>query len=267
MELPMRRLYTLVVVLSLPLLVLSFAGCDSDESTPPPSGGPVPITDDLFPLVVGHKLTYEGYATAPVSGTQIPDPTDSYRTVWTIAANNVPTPLGGTATAIVDSTTGPFGPGGAVVTVARTLLVQKDASGDFNFMQTIGPFKRVFGIPVGTTAADTLVWVAVARPSQGVGVTWDAYDSTFTGTGGTAVRLQIFGQIETEETITDSSYTERATYRSRTWRKITLGGTVVQDDATTSRLWLSKDIGPVQMRIVEDTENPGHFRVMNAKNF
>jgi len=255
------------------LAAIALAGCPGDETTTPPTV--VPITADLFPLTAGNGFAYTGYATAPGSGSQIPDPTASYRTVWTIGPN-VPTPLGGTATLVVDTTTGPFGPGGFVVTVSRNLLIQKDTAGDFFFIQTIGPFKRVFGIPVGTTAADTLIWVAVARPTQGVGMTgavWTAYDSTFTGIGGTMVQLQIFGQFEAMETIQDSTGVasslakDRVTYRSRTWRKITVGGTVVQDDATTSQLWLAEDIGPVQMRIVEDTENPGHFRILTSKNF
>ena len=179
-----------LIVFSLLVFSLFVVGC-SDEETPPTGTNIVPITANLFPLTVGNKLTYTGYATAPGTGAQIPDPTSSYRTVWTIATNAAPTPLGGTATAVIDSTTGPFGPGGFVVTVARTLLIQQDVAGDYLFMQTIGPFKRAFGVTVGTTAADTLIWVAVARPSQGVGSTgavWTAYDSTFTGTAG-VVRL------------------------------------------------------------------------------
>lgn len=269
-----------LVLVAVGAMAVVFTGCPKDDDDPvSPGATVVPITDDLFPIVAGNKLTYGGYGTAPGSGSVIPDPTGSYRTVWTIAATSVPTPIGGTAALVVDSTTGPFGPGGFVVTVARNLLIQKDSVGDFRFIQSLGPFKRAFGIPIGTDAQDTLVWVAVARPSQGVGSTgvqWTAYDSTFTGTGGTPVRLQIFGRIEATETITDSTTspgpslgiaTQRDTYRSRTWRKITVGGTVVQDDATTSRLWLTKDLGPVQMRIVEDTENPGHFRVLRSKNF
>ena len=260
------------IFLSLPLMIV---GCGDDEITATGGGTTiVPITDDLFPLVVGRKFIYTGYATAPGTGTPIPDPTNSYNTIWTVASNAAPSPLGGTATALVDSTTGPFGPGGFVVTVARTLLIRKESNGDFLFMQTLGPFKRAFGIPVGTAASDTLFWVAVARPSQGVGSTgaqWTGYDSTFTGTGGTQVQLQIFGKIEAMETITDSTdsptATPRETFRSRTWRKITVGGLVVQDDATTSQLWLVKDIGPIQVRIVEDTENIGHFRVLKSKNF
>ncbi|MEK9135879.1 MAG: hypothetical protein AAB393_02045 [Bacteroidota bacterium] len=226
-----------------------------------------PITIDLFPLTPGHKFTYVGYATAAGSGSQIPDPTNLYRTIWTILTNSAPSPLGGTATALQDSTTGSFLPAG--VYAVRTLLIRKTTAGDFEFMQTIGPFKRAFGIPTGTASADTLKWIAVAKPTTGLNNQWTAFDSTFLGTGGTQVRLQIFGKIETVETITDSS-TARQThvvYRSRTWRKITVGGTVVQDDATTSRLWLERNVGPVQIRIVEDTENIGHFRVLRSKNF
>lgn len=225
------------------------------------------ITFELFPQVVGHKYTYTGYATAAGTGSPIPDPSSLYRTIWTILSTAAPTPLGGTATALQDSTTGSFLPSG--VYAVRTLLIRKTVAGDFEFMQTIGPFKRAFGIPTGTASADTLKLIAVARPSLGVNVQWTAFDSTFTGTGGTLVRLQIFGKIEATETVTDSSTSHQThpTYRSRTWRKITVGGTVVQDDATTSRLWLERNIGPVQIRIVEDTENIGHFRVMRAKNF
>lgn len=266
-----HQLFTLGCVAAMMVLAFVLPGCEDNETT---SSGTtvVPITDDLFPLVVGHQFTYTGYATAPGSGSQIPDTGRSYRATWTIASNGAPTPLGGTATAMIDTTTGPFGPGGAVVTVSRVFLIRKDSTGDFRFLQTIGPFKRAFGIPVGTTAADTLAWIAVARPSQGVGstgATWTAYDSTFTGAGGAQVRLQVFGKIEFQETITDSTsaHTQHNAYRSRTWRRITVSGTIVQDDATTSRLHLVRDIGPVQVRIVEDTENPGHFRVMSAKNF
>jgi hypothetical protein len=264
-----RMVFSLVFCLS--VIGLFLTGCSDDEASPPAGGGVVPITDDLFPLVVGHKLTYTGYATAPGTGAIIPDPNGSYKSIWTIASNAAPTPLGGTATLIVDSTTIPFGSSMMTDTTAvRFLFIQPETSGDFFFMQTLGPFKRVFGIPVGTAATDTLVWLAVARPSMGVGSTgemWTAYDSTFTGTGGVAVRLHIFGQIEATETIQDSTGTSRSTYRSRTWRRITVGGLVVQDDATTSQLWLAADVGPVQIRIVEDTENIGHFRVLSDLNF
>jgi len=253
------------------IISVLFTGCPEDATAPPAGGGVVPITANLFPLVVGNKLTYTGYAKAPGTGATIPDPNGSYKSIWTIATNSFPTPLGGTATAIIDSTTIPFGSStGTDTTVARFLLVQQDSSGDFLFLQTIGPFKRLFGIPV-TTPVDTFIWVAVARPSQGVGSTgavWTAYDASFTAADGiTVVRLQIFGQIEAMETIQDSTGTDRETFRSRTWRRLTVGGSIIQDDATTSQLWLTADLGPVQINIEEDTENLGHFRVLSGINF
>ncbi len=225
------------------------------------------ITYDLFPLTVGRKFTYAGYATAAGTGAPIADPTGRYKTIWTILTNAAPSPLGGTATALQDSTTGSFLPAG--VYAVRTLLIRKTTAGDYEFLQTIGPFKRAFGIPTGTSAADTLKWIAVARPSVGLDAQWAAFDSTFTGASSTLVRLQIFGKIEALVSINDSSaaHTSHSVYRSRTWRKITVGGSVVQDDATTSQLWLERNVGPVQIRIVEDTENIGHFRVMQSKNF
>jgi len=270
---PTRLMQLVCCFLFVGALAMGVYGCKSDSTTSPAGPTVTPITDNLFPFVVGHVYTYSGYATAAGTGSQIPDPTSAYTTFWTILTNAAPTPLGGTGTAIKDSTRGPFGPGGFVVGVSRTLLIKKDTvNNDYFFMQSLGPFKRAFGITVGTAPSDTLIWVPVARGSQGVGTTgaqWTAYDSSFTGTGNTTVRLQIFGKIETQESITDSSagHTVYNTFRSRTWRKITVSGSVVQDDATTSRLWLVKDIGPVQVRIVEDTENIGHFRVMRAKNF
>lgn len=225
------------------------------------------ITYDLFPLTPGRKFRYVGYATAAGTGSPIADPGNLYKTIWTILTNAQPSPLGGTATLLQDSTTGSFVPTGFYA--VRNLLIRKSTAGDYDFMQTIGPFKRAFGIPTGTSAADTLKWIAVARPSVGLNVQWTAFDSTFVGTAGTLVRLQIFGKIETVESINDSSaaHSSHLVYRSRTWRKITVGGSVVQDDATTSRLWLERNVGPVQIRIVEDTENIGHFRVMQSKNF
>jgi hypothetical protein len=270
---PTRVAQVFFSIVLISVFVIGMNGCKKDAVTNPAGTTVTPITDDLFPLTAGHVFTYKGYATAAGTGAQISDPTNSYTTFWTILTNAAPSPLGGTATAIKDSTRGPFGPGGFVVGVSRTLLIKKDpVLNDFFFMQSIGPFKRAFGITVGTNANDTLVWVPVARGSMGVGSTgavWTAFDSTFTGAASTQVRLQIFGVIDAQETITDSStaHVQRVAYRSRTWRKITVGGSVVQDDATTSRLWLAKDIGPVQIRIVEDTENIGHFRAMQAKNF
>jgi len=264
-----------VLLVALGAVLMTVAGCKDDE-TPTNGGGGgttvVPITDDVFPLTVGRSYTYAGYSTDADSGYRLPDPGGVYRSKWTIATNSALSPLDGQPiSAIVDSTTGPYAPGGGAFTVARTLLIRKDSVGDYHFVQTIGPFKRRVGLPTGTTAADTLISVAIVRPTQGVGGTgaqWTAYDQTFTS-GGAQIRLQIFGKIEETIAVADSASppVTRTAYRARTWRRVSVNGTPTGPDATTAEFWLVKDIGPVQMRIVEDGENFGHFRTMRSKNF
>jgi hypothetical protein len=272
-----RTTYSIMVVSIIVAAALFAGGCKKDDTVVNGGGtNIVPITANLFPVVPGNKYTFVGYARMPRplsggGGAVVPDPTSSYRTIWTVGPS-VPSPLGGVATALIDTTRGPFGPSGAVVTVSRVLMVKKDsASGDIYFLQTIGPFKRAFGIPVGTNASDTLIWVAVARPSQGMGTTgaqWTAYDSSFTGASAT-IRLQIVGKIVEQTTIVDSSagHVSRTVYRSRTARNVTVGGTLAQSDAETSQLWLEAGVGPIQVWIIEDTENLGHYRVLSDKNF
>jgi hypothetical protein len=269
----MQHRFQLVPLLFLVALsLLLTAGCEEDSTTTPPGQTIVPITQDLFPLTAGRQFTYTGYATANSTsgGAPIPDPGNDYRTTWTVGPT-VPSPLGGPAVALLDSTRINL-PGIGVVTVARTLLVKKDSLGDFYFMQTIGPFKRAFGIPVGTAAADTLIFIPIVRPTQGSGTTgasWTAYDQTFTTSGGVPVRLQIFGRIETQETIADSATppVNHTVYRARTYRRVTVAGSVVQDDAETAKLWLEPNVGPVQIRITEDPENIGHWRYLVSRNF
>lgn len=243
------------------MVILALAGCSKNDTvtSPPPA---TPITDDLFPLVAGRQFVYTGFLVdtnsveTPVVGTQ-----GHYSASWTIAP--YPADPSGKTWLIVDSTT-VFNS-----TTVRFLLIQKDTStGDFMFLQTLGPFFRA----VGSTSTDTAIWVKIAEPSVGAGVIWTAYDTTVvvtTNIGATSVRLQIFGQIQSGVLITDSSSAHNSftTYYVRTWRKITANGFTIQDDATTAKIWLAKDVGPVQVDIAGDTENYGHFRILKSKNF
>jgi len=218
------------------------------------------VTADLFPLVLGNNYTYGGYAIAPSTGTIFPDPTNRYRTVWTIGP---PGPFPG-STVIVDSTR-LIHPLIGEINVARNLLIQKNnITGEFIFFQTLGPFFRAFGI----NRSDTVRAIPIAKPEVGIGGTWTAFDSTYTDSTMSVIRLQIFGEVEDGEVITDSTATNgtHETIRFRTWRRITLNGTVVVDNATTSKLWLQKDLGPIQILIAEDTENIGHFRIIKDWN-
>jgi hypothetical protein len=159
--------------------------------------------------------------------------------------------------------------GSTDTTVTRNLvIIRNPATGSFTFFQTIGPFFRALGItPLGRQ--DTVRAVTVADPSVGIGGTWTALDSLYTNAGGSQVRLQIFGSLEGGEQITDStsSHTTYDVLRFRTYRNVFVGSSQVVTNATTSKLWLAKNVGPVQVLISEDTENLGHFRTMKQKSF
>jgi len=220
------------------------------------------ITYPVFPLTIGNQYVYDGYAinTTVNGSTILPDPNNVYRASWTIA----PSPIPGT-TAILDTTTLDVG---VVVTASRTLIIRQDGTGRFEFLQTLGPFFRAFAIlPLGRM--DTTRWIPVADPSVGIGGTWTAFDSTYTNAVANSVRLEIVGNLEAGETISDSSETPilHDVIRFRTHRNIFLDGTLVVSNFTTARLWLQKDVGPIQVHIAEDTENLGHFRTLQERNF
>lgn len=220
-----------------------------------------PITVDLFPIVLGHKFTFDGYAIA-TTGVPLADPSNVYNTDWLLAANG-PLPA---STVIVDSTTLQH-PIAGVITVGRNLLIVKNpATGEFFFAQTLGPFFRAFNIE----RTDTVRVISIAKPALGIGGTWVALDSTYVDSAGTSnIRLEINGVVEGGEVITDSSTSRDKweTIRFRTWRRISVNGAVIVDNATTSRIWLRRDLGPVQVHIAQDTENLGHLRTLKSRNF
>lgn len=228
--------------------------------------GPIPITTIIFPLQNAHAYVYTGYAinTSSNGSTRIPDPNNVYRTSWSlIGPLPGPNPPAGSFL-IRDSTT--LHLGASDTTVVRSLvIIRNPLNGSFTFFQTLGPFFRALGIlPPGRQ--DTVRAVVIADPSVGIGGGWTAFDSSYSNATGSTVRLQILGSLEAGETITDSLGTHDA-LRFRTYRNIFVGSSQVVSNATTSRLWLVKNIGPVQVHIAEDTENLGHFRVLKNKNF
>ena len=247
-----------LLMLAAQLLIFTGGGCKKDEG--PTTPVITPITEDLFPLVAGRRFVYTGFLVDTNSvETPVASSVGHYQAVWNVLAGPAGTWL------IQDSTTV------GTTTATRFFQITKDTTtGDFSFRQTLGPFYRA----IHATYTDTAVWIGIARPSMGIGVVWTAFDTTVTGNipgvGTSNVRLQIFGEIEAKVSITDSSASHTVypnAYRIRTWRKITAGGFVVQDDATTAKLWLAANIGPVQVNISGDTENYGHFRVLKDKNF
>jgi hypothetical protein len=252
----MRNIF-LSITLILPLLLAG--GCKSnDTSTNPPVI--TPITEDLFPLVAGRQFQYTGYLVYQGTVDSAVQPSvGAYAASWTV----LPGPSG---TWLIQDSTTVFS-----ATTVRYFQIKKDTSnGDFSFRQTLGPFYRA----INASYTDTAVWIGIARPSMGIGTSWTAFDTTVTGNipgvGSAPVHFQIFGEIVGQFSITDSSSAHTVyphAYKVRTWRKITAGGFVVQDDATTAILWLVANIGPVQIDVAGDTENYGFFRVMTGKNF
>ncbi len=246
------------LIIAIPIFVLAVifaAGCNSSSSS---STGPVvtPITEDLFPLAAGHQFEYTGYLvdTNQVS-TPVPGQPTPYKASWTL----YPGPSG--SWIIIDSTSV-----GGVAYPPKPFLIKKDAEGSFWFRQTLGPFYRA----VQASYSDTAIWVLLAKPSVGIGVEWNAFDTTVTGTVNgitTSIHFQIFGSIEAKEVITDSTAAraQDTTYRVRTYRKITVSGFSLTQ--TTAKLWLQPNVGPVQIDIAGDPENYGHFRVLSKRNF
>lgn len=231
--------------------------------------GPIPSTVILFPLLSGHNYLYGGYAinTSANGSTRLPDPANVYNTSWTLVGP-LPGPNPPAGSYLIRDTTR-LHIGSSDTTVTKTLVIIRNPStGSFTFFQTIGPFFRALGItPTGRT--DTVRAITVADPSVGIGGTWTALDSNYANAGGSTVRLQILGSLEGGEQITDStsSHTTYDVLRFRTYRNVFVGSSQVVNNATTSKLWLAKNVGPVQVLISEDTENLGHFRNMKQKNF
>jgi len=218
-----------------------------------------PIHFNIFPLAANENFSYTGFLvdTNTVETPRPGIPPGAYSASWTV--------LPGASSdnwIIQDSTTV------GLNTSVHFFLIRKDTTtGDFDFLQTLGPFYRKFGV----VFTDSTVWIHIAKPSVGIGGQWTAFDTTVSASvaGQTAnVRLQILGSLS-GAIITDSSAAHNvyASYFVRTWRKISISGFVVQDDATTARLWLVKNIGAVQVNIAGDTENFGHFRILRSKNF
>ena len=253
----MRQFSIAAVGIALLFLSLISFNCKSDNGTTNPPATVTPITDNLFPLVEGNSFDYTGYLvdTNSVKTPAPENPAGVFSATWTLHFD------GGNIWHFQDTT---------MVngdTTIKKLYIRKDsATGDFAFLQTLGPFYRAVHI----TPIDTALWVTVARPSLGMNNTWLAFDTTVNGQVNgvsAAIHFQIFGIIEAREIITDSSssHTQYNTYRIRTYRTISVGP--ISISTTSAYLWLAAGIGPVQVDIAGDPENYGVFCVLKNKNF
>jgi len=221
-----------------------------------------PILEDLFPLVVGRKLTFSGFLRTP-QDVNVEATGAFYEARMTIAATNAPTPFG-TAHVISDSQL--VSPG---VWFTQSFYVQRSpatGSGDFGFLTNIGNLYRTFGIQ----RTDTLRWVLLVKQSSGVGVKWTAFDSSWTGqiqagvTG--TIRLEVEGEIQRQDYTSPTGQTFSQTYYVVAKRKIYLNG-VLATEASTAELWLVPNVGIVKFIFHGDGTTGGFHREYKDRNF
>jgi len=265
-----KSMYFLLAVFGIigTVFVITTGGCKKEGTTQPPVI--TPITDDLYPLIVGRQITYSGFLRDPATDTNITATGAFYMTKWLVVDTNAAVPIGGTSNLLLDSTH--VSPGVWVRTPIFIRRTPPTGSANFSFLQNIGPFYRRFYVERG----DSIRWILIAKLDAGMNNEWTAFDSTWTTSPNalppippnTPVRLQIVGKFEGRETLTLGGQTFNDTYKLTTRRKIYLGGSSTPSvDAPTATIWLAPNIGPVKMILNADGESYGHFREYTSRNF
>lgn len=243
-------------------VIFTNSGC---EDTTEPKG-PDPITEDLFPLIVGRQIVYSGFLRARDVDTNITATGAVFEARMLVASNNQATPVGGTSHLLLDSMRVPTGiPTPPTFWRITRYFVKRDqptGPHSFSFLTGIGSFYRRFGI----ARTDTLKWILLADMKAGLDNEWIGFDSTWTSPTG-LVRLQIVGKF-TRETITTATGQTFNTYKVTATRKIYLGGSPTASVVSpTATLWLAPNIGIVRFIFNADHESPGFWRDFRSKNF
>jgi len=261
----MKTVKVLVAAAFLAVLSLVFTSSGCKEKSTEPEQGVQPITEDLFPLVVGRKLVFSGFLRDAITDVNIEATGAVFEARMTVAAVNTQTPFG-TAHVISDSMRVPTGlPQPPTTWVVSSYYVQRSSptgSGNFSFLTNIGRFYRTFGLQ----RADSLRWIMLVKQDAGVGEEWTGFDSTWTAPTG-QVRLQIVGKIEPKASITVNNQTY-SVYKATATRKIYLGGSATPSVVgETASLWLAPDLGIVKFIFNADGESRGFYRELKSKNF
>lgn len=240
--------------------MLYVSGCK--ESTTEPEDTIKPITDDLYPLIVGRKLVFSGFLRDKTTDVNIDATGAIYEARMTVAVTNAPTPFG-TAHVLSDSQRVPVGT--TPVWVVSSYYIQRASptgSGGFSFLTNIGRFYRSFGI----ARADSLRWIQLVKTDVGVGVEWSGFDNTWTAAAG-VVRLQIVGKVEGREALTLGGQSFNP-YKITATRKVYLGGaTTPAQVGQTATIWLEPNIGIVKFIFNADGESNGFYREYKSRNF
>ena len=266
-----QRFVSLLLVAAVAFsMTVFFTSCEKKSDATSPSTA---ITDDIFPVVAGRKITFTGFLRAPgAADTNITATGSFYQSRWTIGTYNGATAppvvsTGGTCTQIVDSVKVSPLPSPNGTFVVGALLLQKavaQGAADFSFMTSIASFYRAVGL---TTRIDSLRWIKLTDLASGIGVEFTCYDSTYNIPGPTTARLQIVGKFDGTETLTLAGSTF-STYKLTITRRVYLGGSATAASiGQTAQLWVAANIGPVKMILGSDDRNYGHYREFSSKNF
>ncbi|MDD8017536.1 MAG: hypothetical protein PHP42_04120 [Bacteroidota bacterium] len=276
-------LYTVVAALFSASLVLN--GCKKKDDavvTPPVVDNSVP--KNVFPLTAGHALMYNGYLTSGDTETKIAGTDAGYSSTWVITGN---TPLAAvlgplaqfiprTSASLILDTTKAVGK----VVFTPIFAYYDTTSGDYYYLTNLGYNYRKYQVSLASDSGkkiriDSLKFIKLASPSAGIGTEFSAYHDTLLaylagpGTTPTKLVVDIKGKFDSKQNVTVNVNGKDSTF-SAYYLIITnvagpAGGT--QTGGITARLWLVPGVGPVQMFIAGNVEQPGNYRTLKGMNF
>jgi len=261
-----NKFFAFLFIAGLFFTSLSYMGCkDEDSGTTNPPATDTSVPKEIFPLVPGRVIEYNSGtllsfdSSTPIAGSEI-----GYQSKWIIAGPTPYLPPYTSPTAIID-TTKTLG-----LTLLRTFLIHRDTTANiYYFLTNLGYFFRSQNIQDGTGSirGDSLRWIALAKPGEGLKKKWIAFSESFTSATIGAVKLEITGEFEEKESLTaaGSTYT---TYRTVATRNIFLGtSTTPVSTGITARLWMVENVGPIKIELRGDAESHGKLQTMTGKNF
>lgn len=225
------------------------------------------VTGDLFPLIGGHKLTFNGFIRHAVNDTNITATGAFYTGIMTVLPAAPPLPpnvaaIPGTTYFISDSSL--VNPPNTWVVSGFYIKRTSTTTGDIYFLTNAGRFYRTTGV-VGRT--DSLKWILLVKENATVGESWVAFDSTYTSAAVGTSRLKIDCVFAGRADIVINGQTYSA-YELTATRSVFVGGssTPVSQGATAS-VWLVPTLGIVKFVFNSDGETPGFDRRLLSKNF
>lgn len=265
MKATINKFFILLFISGLSLSLLTLNGCKEDETTtPPPEDLTVPAA--IFPLTAGRVIQYNS-GTLLVNDTETPiaGSETGFQSSWIIAGKTTfPVTPYTNPTAILD-TTKTMG-----MTLPRTFMIHRDTTTNvYYFLTNLGYFFRSQNIKAtdSTYRADSLQWIALAKPGEGLKKKWTAFSQTYTSATLGAVKLEILGEFEAKESLTAAG-TAYTTYRLVATRNVYLGtSTSPVSTGVTAKLWMVENLGPVKIELRGDAESHGKRQTMTGKNF